>query len=56
MNLLNLAPDIQEKILFLPRVRGGRDGITLREVQPIAGEPDWQQQRVMWSRFSGSII
>jgi len=29
MNLLNLAPDIQEEILFLPRVGGQRDAIAL---------------------------
>jgi hypothetical protein len=56
MNLLNLAPDIQEKILFLPRVNGGRDSIILRALQPIAGQPDWQQQRKMWPRLTGSLV
>ena len=36
MNLLNLAPDIQEAILFLPRVLEGRDRIHLRQLQSIA--------------------
>ena len=36
MNLLMLAPDIQEAILFLPRVERGRDPIRLQQLQPIA--------------------
>jgi site-specific DNA recombinase len=51
MNLLNLAPDIQEKILFLPRVKGGRDPFTIRHLQPIATETDWQKQRGLWPRL-----
>lgn len=49
MNLLHLAPDIQEAILFLPRVEQGRDPITEREVRPIAAIPDWRKQRRAWS-------
>ena len=35
MNLLNLAPDIQEQLLHLPRVQQGRDPVTERELRPI---------------------
>ena len=45
MNLLNLAPDIQEKLLFLPRVFEGKDTITERQVRGTAGEVDWVEQR-----------
>jgi hypothetical protein len=48
MNLLHLAPDIQEAILFLPRTQRGRDPVVLRYLQPIAALLDWQQQRAMW--------
>ena len=48
MNLLMLAPDIQEELLFLSRVTGGRDPIHLRQLQPIALVPDWRKQRKMW--------
>ncbi|MFO0863678.1 MAG: hypothetical protein U0744_03290 [Gemmataceae bacterium] len=51
MNLLNLAPDIQEAILFLPPVERGRDPGILAELQPIAGEVDWEKQRKMWRRW-----
>src|SRR5262245_47979124 len=45
MSLLNLAPDIQEAILFLPRTIRGRDPIILQEVRPITGIEDWRKQR-----------
>ena len=52
MNLLMLAPDIQEAILFLPRVERGRDPIHLRQLQPITLVPDWRKQRILWSHRS----
>ncbi len=51
MNLLHLAPDIQERILFLPRIERGRDPIQLRHVLPIAAEYRWRQQRREWALF-----
>lgn len=49
MNLLNLAPDIQEEILFLPPVDRGRDPIGERCIRPIASVLDWRKQRRMWA-------
>ena len=49
MNLLLLAPDIQEQVLFLPRILHGRDPIHLQDVQPIALEWDWTKQRCRWA-------
>lgn len=51
MNLLHLAPDIQEELLFLPRVMVGRDPIQERTVRPIAAIADWRKQRRMWSQI-----
>lgn len=51
MNLLMLAPDIQEEILFLSRVTGGRDPIHLRQLQPIALVSDWRKQRRLWQEL-----
>lgn len=48
MNLLHLAPDIQEAILALPRVEQGREPITERDLRPIAAVVDWRKQRRMW--------
>jgi hypothetical protein len=51
MNLVNLASDIQEAILFLPRTEHGRDPIHLRLLQPIASTIDWKKQRRMWNEL-----
>jgi hypothetical protein len=51
MNLVQLAPDIQEAILFLPRVERGQDPIILRQSQPIAAALDWRHQRLLWRRL-----
>jgi hypothetical protein len=48
MNLLQLAPDIQEQILFLPPTLKGRDPLLLRQLQPIAQTLDWRRQRALW--------
>jgi hypothetical protein len=47
-NLVNLAPDIIEELLFLPRIETGRDLFLLRDLQPIAQELDWSKQRKLW--------
>ena len=47
-NLLNLAPDIIEAILFLPAVERGKDPITERDLRPIVAVADWKKQRRMW--------
>jgi hypothetical protein len=51
MNLLNLAPDIQEALLFLPPVQGGRDPVKAWQVRPIAAEPNWHRQYRRWSEL-----
>jgi hypothetical protein len=48
MNLLHLAPDIQEHILFLPAIKHACEPIRLAQVQPITREWDWQRQRRHW--------
>ena len=48
MNLLLLAPAIQEELLFLPPVEDGRDPIIVAQLQPIAAAPDWAKQRRLW--------
>jgi hypothetical protein len=53
MNLRLLAPDLQEELLFLPRIERGREAVHLRQLQPIAAVPDWRQQRRMWTDMGG---
>ena len=51
MSLLQLAPDIQEEILFLPETIRGRDPVTERQLRAVVAEVDWERQREMWSRM-----
>jgi len=48
VQLLSLAPQIQEALLFLPQTLSGRDPFHLRQVLPIAAVLDWRRQRVLW--------
>ena len=51
MNLLHLAPDIQEEVLHLAPVSNGRDPITERDLRPVAAIVDWKKQRAEWKRL-----
>ena len=55
MNLLQLAPEIQEAILFLPRTERGRDPIRERHIRPIAAEIDWRKQRRLWAPLAAIL-
>jgi hypothetical protein len=55
MNLLLLAPDIQEELLFLPKTRSGRDRFHLAQLQPIALTPDWGRQRRLWKQLQRMV-
>ena len=48
LNLLYLAPDIQEQILFLPATERGRDLLHLDQLQALTRILDWQRQRAWW--------
>jgi hypothetical protein len=52
VNLIHLAPDIQEALLFLPPTRRGRDALILADLQPIAAALDWRKQRRLWRRLA----
>ncbi len=54
MNLNHLAPDIQEKLLFLPLVADGRDRIHEKMLRPLAQTVDWQKQRKAWAQVTQS--
>ncbi len=51
MSLLNLAPDIQEELLYLPEVMLGRATIHERLLRPLTRETNWRVQRRMWGRI-----
>ena len=48
MKLLDLAPDIQEQILFLPPIKG----LNERNLRPIVSRIDWREQRRLFQRSS----
>ena len=49
MNLLSLAPCIQEQLLLMPPTHG-RELLTEKHLRPIAANSDWRDQTRMWSR------
>ena len=48
MKLLDLAPDIQEQILFLPM-----PGLNERNLRPIAKPIHWDEQRRLFQELTG---
>lgn len=55
MNLLQLAPDVQEAILFLPVTERGRDNVTERDLRAVVNKSDWRRQRRKWKAFSEKV-
>ncbi|WDI41473.1 hypothetical protein [Bremerella sp. P1] len=51
MNLLLLAPVIQEDLLHLPKVSEGKDQVHEKLLRPIAAEVCFQKQQEMWTRI-----
>jgi len=55
MWLTNLAPDIQEAILFMPRAESGPDTFKEIDLRRIARVMDWEAQRGRWERIGGLV-
>ena len=55
LNLLHLAPAIQESLLFLPGTVAGRDRVTEKRVRDIARVVDWERQRAMFRVLMGEL-
>jgi hypothetical protein len=53
MNLVNLAPDIQEALLFRPE-RLESEGLTERAIRIVVAEVLWPNQRHWLTRASGN--
>ena len=56
MNLLNLAPNIQEEILFLPSARVPRDEISERLLRTLCKASAWEMQMQVWLHVSRTRI
>jgi hypothetical protein len=55
LSLRQLAPDIQEEILFLPPTQQGRAALTERQVRPLLGTLLWSEQRRQWADLKGEM-
>ena len=55
VNLLLLAPSIQEAILDLPPVTKGRDPITERSLRGVVTEAVWERQVATWNQLCGEV-
>lgn len=53
MNLLHLAPDIQEAILNMPPVMSGRDPFGEHELRSLVSMVEWPRQREAWRALTG---
>jgi hypothetical protein len=51
MNLLSLAPDIQEDLLMLPMLKSGRNKFTEKQLRTIGSVLDWKSQWQMWKQL-----
>jgi hypothetical protein len=54
MALNQLAPDIQEQLLFLPRCVAGRDAIHEKMLRRVSGLLDWSKQRESFAALVSS--
>jgi len=54
-NLLNLAPDIQEEILFLGPAEAARLRISEQSVRKLGAILEWGEQRARWRRLHQPI-
>jgi len=55
MNLLNLAPDIQEQILFLGWEGAERCGICEQSIRRMSSLLLWSDQRARWAALTSKI-
>lgn len=55
MNLLLLAPDIQEDILFLEVPVHGDDPFPERQIRSLTNVPDWRKQRLLWKEVRRKV-
>ncbi|AMV35351.1 hypothetical protein VN12_24710 [Pirellula sp. SH-Sr6A] len=54
LSLTMLAPDIQEQLLFLPRITEGKPEISEKTLRPITLLDDWEEQRYLFETVFGT--
>jgi len=55
-DVLLLAPQIQEELLFLPPIERGRDAITLRELRYVCQTPVRAEQGARWAEIKITLL
>jgi hypothetical protein len=55
MNLLNLAPDIQESLLYLEPVECAYDALSERALRDVVHELGWDKQRKIFARLGNAL-
>jgi hypothetical protein len=55
VSLLQLAPELQEQLLFLKRPAHGREPWPLRHILTVVADLDWHQQRRHWRKLQRTI-
>jgi hypothetical protein len=50
MNLLNLAPEIQEELLYLDAAGSPSQGVRERHLRKLVSIVHWQEQQQFWHR------
>lgn len=56
MNLLHLAPHIQEEILFMEPIEEGRDPVTERDLRRLTTLMKWSNQRSHWRELEQACL
>lgn len=56
MNLLNLALDIQEQLLFFPGMASGRDSVSEREIRRSSTIADWKNQQYAFKQHKAYLL
>ena len=56
VNLLYLAPEIQEEILFSTRSENPELDLPERSIRPITRTPNWNDQLKMWRKMRGLLL
>jgi hypothetical protein len=55
MNLLGLAPDLQEEIFFLPPLTEGRPAVSERHLRQVLKTVAWSEQRERWAAIRCAV-
>lgn len=55
MNLLNLAPEIQENVLLLLVIEQGKDQVTERQLRQVVANADWKKQKLAFQPISNRL-